>query len=172
MGSPLTAGTTQRWRVIRQVIVFVVALAFLGAAFYKAVSYIRHDTGTPKTATTPCVVDPNSNAAPPYTVTVNIYNATNRSGLAAEVATEFRARGFTIGKVANDPLNAKVSGTAQVRFGENGRKEAIAVANQVKGAARTQDKRKDTSVDFVIGNAYAELKPAPTCTPPSASPSS
>lgn len=165
MGSPITAGTTRRWRVIRQVAVFAVALAFLGGAFYKAYRYLKDDTGSPTTTVTPCVVDPRSNAAPPETVTVNVYNATNRAGLASEVSKAFRARGFVIGKVTNDPLNKKVGGAAEVRFGENGRKEAIAVANQVKGAVRKQDKRKDTSVDFVIGNAYAELKPAPTCTP-------
>lgn len=166
MGSPRTAGMTRRWRVIRQILVFAAVLAFLGVALYKAMTYLKSDTGSPKATSTPCVVSPNSKAAPTYTVRVNIFNATNRAGLAAEVAQQFKARGFLIGKVANDPLNRKVTASAEVRYGVNGPKEALAVSNQVSGAKKVKDTRKDASVDFVLGNAFAELKPAPTCTAP------
>ncbi len=172
MGTPIVVNNNDRRRnqAIRTAIVFAVVIGFLALAFLRAYTYMRTDHGKPKASATPCPVNPKSNAAPPYTVTVNVFNATNRAGLAGEVAKAFKARGFVVGKVANDPLNAKISGAAEVRFGINGKKEAIAVTNQAEGAKRKQDKRKDTSIDFVIGTAFVSLKPAPNCTPATAPP--
>ncbi len=165
MASPITAGTSTRWRRIRAVITFVVVLAFLAIAFYKALDYIRNEDGKPKASATPCPVDPKSKEAAPGDVTVNVYNATARAGLAAEVAAQLEQRGFVLGKVANDPLKRKITGTAEVRFGKAGNKESLTIAHLVSGSKRKLDKRKSETVDLVLGNAYTELKPAPACTP-------
>lgn len=48
----------------------------------------------------------------PAKITVNVYNATPRSGLAKKAADELKKRGFTIGKVGNAPAayDKKVAG--------------------------------------------------------------
>ncbi|MFD8750462.1 LytR C-terminal domain-containing protein [Kitasatospora sp. NPDC059577] len=92
-------------------------------------------------------------------VTVNIYNATTKAGLAGRTAEEFKKRGFTIGKVGNAPaeLDKKVPGTAQVIAGPTGAGAGTLVGSQIAGATVTADARTDTSVDFVIGDSYNAL---------------
>ncbi|MFJ7911566.1 LytR C-terminal domain-containing protein [Kitasatospora sp. NPDC096204] len=100
------------------------------------------------------------NAVPqPTAVTVNIYNATTKAGLAGRTAEEFKKRGFVIGKVGNAPaeLDKKVPGTAQVIAGPTGAGAGTLVSSQIAGAAVTADARTDTSVDFVIGDSYNAL---------------
>ncbi|MEI2775161.1 MAG: LytR C-terminal domain-containing protein [Tetrasphaera sp.] len=165
MASPITAGASTRWRRIRAGLTFVVILAFLAIAFYQAVHYIRNEDGKASAAPTPCTVAANSKEAAPADVTVNVYNATARAGLAADVAAELKRRGFVLGKVTNDPLKRTITGAAEVRFGKNGNKESLTIAHLVSGSKRKLDKRKSATVDLVIGNAFVELKPAPTCAP-------
>lgn len=100
------------------------------------------------------------NAVPqPTAVTVNIYNATTKAGLAGRTAEEFKKRGFVIGKVGNAPaeLDKKVPGTAQVIAGPAGAGAGTLVGSQIAGAAVTADARTDSSVDFVIGDSYNAL---------------
>ncbi|MBO1416538.1 LytR C-terminal domain-containing protein, partial [Streptomyces sp. FH025] len=89
-------------------------------------------------------------------VTVNIYNATTKAGLAGRTAEEFKKRGFTIGKVGNAPaeLDKKVPGTAQVIAGPAGAGAGTLVGSQIAGATVTADARTDATVDFVIGDSY------------------
>ncbi|MFD4659285.1 LytR C-terminal domain-containing protein [Kitasatospora sp. NPDC058444] len=92
-------------------------------------------------------------------VTVNIYNATTKAGLAGRTAEEFKKRGFVIGKVGNAPaeLDKKVPGTAQVIAGPAGAGAGTLVGSQIAGAAVTADARADATVDFVIGDSYNAL---------------
>lgn len=89
------------------------------------------------------------------TITVNVYNATDRSGLARSTATDLGARGFRVAKVANDPLNKTVAASAEVRHGPKGAAQAKVVAAQVPGAVLVVDKRTDATVDLVLGEAFA-----------------
>lgn len=91
-------------------------------------------------------------------VTVNVFNATGRTGLATTVATAMRSRHFVVAKVANDPLARTVAGPAEVRAGPSGRSAAVTVASQVKGAVLVPDRRKDATVDLVIGATYTTLR--------------
>jgi hypothetical protein len=104
-------------------------------------------SGTPKP-----VVLPN-----PRTVKVNVYNATKRRGLARSTSIELAARGFVVGKVANDPLNKLIVGTAEIRYGTKGVSQARVVAAQVATPVMVQDRRTDTTVDFVIGEKFVSL---------------
>ncbi|MEV7774399.1 LytR C-terminal domain-containing protein [Kitasatospora sp. NPDC086791] len=92
-------------------------------------------------------------------VTVNIYNATTKAGLAGRTAEEFKKRGFLIGKVGNAPaeLDKKVPGTAQVIAGPTGAGAGTLVGSQIAGATVTADARTDATVDFVIGDSYNAL---------------
>ncbi|AUG78359.1 hypothetical protein CFP65_3569 [Kitasatospora sp. MMS16-BH015] len=101
-----------------------------------------------------------STAVPqPQTVTVNVYNATGKAGLAARTAEELKKRGFAIGKVGNAPaaLDKKVTGTAQVVSGPAGIGAATLLGSQVATPVTTADTRADATVDFVIGDGYAAL---------------
>lgn len=116
-------------------------------------------------------------ALPASAVTVNVFNGTGRLGLAAEVATELRTRGFVVGQVSNDPLARTVAGTAELRHSLDGGAAARTLAAQIQGATVAPDQRADSSVDLVMGTAFLGMvtpeqalarltptpPPAPTC---------
>jgi hypothetical protein len=130
-------------------------------------------SATPKKSTSPKPV-----ALPdPRTIKVNVYNATKHRGLARSTSVELAARGFSIGTVANDPLNKLIVGTAEIRYGTRGVAQARVVAAQVASPIMVRDKRTNASVDFVIGEQFTALNtpaqaavqltasPSPTATP-------
>ena len=95
----------------------------------------------------------------PAAVTVNVYNATNRAGLAGQTAAELKKRGFTIGKIGNAPaaLENKVPGSAQVTGGKAGAAMMTLLGTEVTGSHPVTDKRNDTTVDLVLGNGFSAL---------------
>ena len=95
----------------------------------------------------------------PAAVTVNVYNATNRAGLAGQTAAELKKRGFAIGKIGNAPaaLENKVPGSAQVTGGKAGAAMMTLLGTQVSGSHPVTDKRNDTTVDLVLGNGFSAL---------------
>ncbi|MFJ2862632.1 LytR C-terminal domain-containing protein [Kitasatospora sp. NPDC087314] len=116
--------------------------------------------GDPAASGAPAAAQGDPHAIPqPAAVTVNVYNATAKSGLAGRTAEELKKRGFTIGKVGNAPaeLDKKVPGTAQVIAGPAGAGAATLLGSQIAGATATADARTDGTVDFVIGDSYNAL---------------
>jgi hypothetical protein len=145
------------------VVAIVVALA-LGAAGGWWFSGRDKGTGASPTPSTSCATTPAaSSSAKPVkypatrTITVNVYNATTRKGLAKATSLELAARGFVIGKVANDPLSKVIAASAEIRSGPAGATKAKVVGAQVPGPVYVIDARKDTSVDFVLGEGYSAL---------------
>ena len=98
-------------------------------------------------------------ALPGAGITVNVYNATNQSGLAGRTAALLKQRGFTIGRIGNAPapLQDKVTGPAQVTGGKAGARAMTVLGSEVAGAKPVTDVRRDTSVDLVIGNGFTTL---------------
>ncbi|WP_326598189.1 LytR C-terminal domain-containing protein [Streptomyces sp. NBC_01803] len=105
----------------------------------------------------------------PAAITVNVYNATRRSGLAQETADALAERGFAIGEVGNAPedLDGQVDspglllGTAAAA--ESGALSVLAA--QLDGAETGeprsgQDAGADSVLDFVIGESFTELTAA------------
>jgi hypothetical protein len=115
------------------------------------------------TATTPARLTP-------ARVSVNVYNATSRNGIAAKTATALDLRSFHVGKIANDPRGATVKGTAVVRYGSKGQPAAQLVATQVAGAKLVKDTRRSSVVDLVLGEKFAGLRPVAVTTPKPATP--
>ena len=107
-------------------------------------------------------------------MTVNVYNATAKPGLAAAVGAQLQARSFRVGRVGNDPKGTPVKGTAQVRSGPRGAAAARTVAAHIAGAELVPDTRRTAAVDLVVGTAYSRLRPAGAAAsvlaPPSPSP--
>lgn len=97
----------------------------------------------------------------PGTITVNVLNATGRSGLAKSTADELEKRGFKIGKVANAPaeLDKKIKPAAMLMGapGADTSARLKVLGTQLKGADTRYDGRKGEDVDFVIGNKYQKL---------------
>ncbi|WP_148592441.1 LytR C-terminal domain-containing protein [Streptomyces sp. WAC01526] len=96
----------------------------------------------------------------PGTLTVNVFNATPRSGLAKRTADELQKRGFKIGKVGNAPAayDKKIKGAGILL----GPKAAVdgplkVLATQLTGAQQKTDTRKGAELDLIIGDGFKAL---------------
>ncbi|RBM24254.1 hypothetical protein DEH69_00610 [Streptomyces sp. PT12] len=106
----------------------------------------------------------------PAAITVNVFNATARTGLAQETADALAERGFTIGEIANAPeeydgqVNAPglLVGTAQTE--ESG--ALTVLATQLDGVETAEPRRPAGEeepprvVDLMIGEGFTELTAA------------
>lgn len=145
----------------------LVGLTMLGTFAYAAAYFQGWVGGTvPKPVASPaCRVATPAKALTPGAVTINVYNATNRKGLAASVAKSLRTQGFKIGKVANDPLDKVIAGVGEVRHGQIGARGATLAAARLSGAKVVRDQRTDATVDLVLGNRFTTLGVPPKVTP-------
>lgn len=145
-----------RARRQRSVITLLVALLAVFFAAWYALSYIRADDeegsagAATEAGTSACEVTPEQ-------VDVNVYNATDREGLAASVARDLKSRGFTVKTVANDPKQAELDGRGELRFGDEGTKGAGLLAEHVGELAERTDERARATVDVVLGPRYRHL---------------
>ncbi|MET8560746.1 LytR C-terminal domain-containing protein [Streptomyces flaveolus] len=100
----------------------------------------------------------------PGQITVNVYNATKRTGLAKTTADELKKRGFKIGKVGNasQQYDKKVKGTGILLGSPSAQDTSLRVlGTQLDGAQLSVDDRKGADLDLVIGDAFKGLsKPA------------
>ena len=176
------SGRTSPTTLIVLVIVGILVAAALGFVVFRAVR-VDPSTTTPTPAVCPQVTTtPGAGLPRPAAVTINVFNATQRSGLARMTASQLRNSGFVVVSLANDPLNKKIPGVAELRYGKNGAANAKLLAFYLPSAALVLDKRADGTVDVVLGESFAgvispgvvakELKspsvgPNPTCKPSS-----
>jgi hypothetical protein len=155
--SPSRRGGRRRGRAV-WALVLVVVLA--GAAFG---AWRYFDLGADDEVATPTVscppTEPPPTVVPAAQVRVNVYNATERRGLASAVATQLKKRGFKVGKVSNDPLKRTVTGLAEVRSSTTGADASRTVVAQVGQVVLVPDQRKDASVDLVLGATFKRLVP-------------
>lgn len=93
----------------------------------------------------------------PDPTVVNVYNGTGIIGLAVTVADELRNRGFTIGRVENDPERRKIRGTGELRAGTSGAHNVEALRAWQAGMQVVDDKRRGPEVDFVMGAKFDKL---------------
>jgi hypothetical protein len=97
----------------------------------------------------------------PGTITVNVYNATARTGLAKQTADELKKRGFKIGAVGNasKDFDKKVKGTGILLGPASALDTSLPVlSTQLADAERRTDAaRKGNDVDLIIGDAFKTL---------------
>lgn len=120
------------------------------------------NTGTNTSEPTPCVtvtVVPADTLPSPTDVTTNVYNSTDRTGLAAATGEELKSRGFVIGTVANDPLGKTITGVAEIRHGPKGAQAAALMAYYLPGARLVDDERTDATIDTVLGAGFLDVAP-------------
>ncbi|MFI6336268.1 LytR C-terminal domain-containing protein [Streptomyces sp. NPDC050535] len=97
----------------------------------------------------------------PGQITVNVFNATPRSGLAKETADELKKRGFRIGDVGNAPkaYDKKVDGAGILLGAKGAAQAALPVLNtQLSGAQlKTDGRAKADQVDLILGTGFRNL---------------
>ncbi|MQY13735.1 hypothetical protein SRB5_38860 [Streptomyces sp. RB5] len=100
----------------------------------------------------------------PATLTVNVFNATTRTGLADKTAAELKKRGFKIGEVDNAPpeYDKKVKG-AGVLLGPPAAVDAglKVLGTQLPGAEAKADARDAKTLDLILGDDFTRLAPKP-----------
>lgn len=168
-----SAHARQRRRTLITIAVVLLALFF---AFWYAWSYYQAETSAVAARTpSPTCAPYDPEAVTVEQTTVNVYNASNRTGLAASVSKSLAERGFVIAKVANDPSERKEPAVAEVRHGPEGAAQAALVVSALpEGTVVVVDKRKGATVDVALGAKFTKLAPVtqtstlPTCPPPAA----
>ncbi|MET9734228.1 LytR C-terminal domain-containing protein [Streptomyces sp. NPDC006458] len=102
----------------------------------------------------------------PRRITVNVFNATTRQGLAKQTADELKKRGFRVGDVGNAAaeFDKKVKGIGLLLGPASAQDTSLPVlAAQLTGAEpRTEATRKGTAVDLIIGDKFRTLTPKAT----------
>ncbi|MFE4589762.1 LytR C-terminal domain-containing protein [Streptomyces laurentii] len=162
----------RRRRIVLGAAAAVLVLGAAGWGTYQLVDVFSGGEGTKTTTAagkpSDCKPAPKPTAPPaaalpkPAQITVNVYNATPRGGLAKATADELKKRGFLIGKVGNAPtaLDKKVPGTGLLLGAPGATKGMFSVVGtQLKGATTKVDTRTTADVDFVIGTAFKQLDP-------------
>ena len=137
----------------------LVGLVMLGTFAYAAAYFQGWVAATPRSSkAAPACQVAAAAALTPGAVTLNVYNATNRDGLAKSAAKSLLTQGFKIGHVTNDPLGKPIAGVGEVRHGKLGAANAALVAKRLPGAKIVLDKRTDNSVDLVLGKRFSSLR--------------
>lgn len=158
---PFRSRTKRRRRMIAA---GAAGLVLIGAGAYGVVSLVGSPSqpsavgGCTARGTGAAVGHPASAQLPTAgQITLNVYNSTDRHGLAASTANVLKQRGFAIGKVTNDPLKANVTVAAQIRGGSVGSSAMRVVAAEVAGSVLQSDTRTDGTVDLVLGTGFTAL---------------
>lgn len=152
----------------RQAVVFGVLIAVLAVGGLGAVAVYTGGIEAPfsRPFTTRAATDGPAVVPPPCPpdgtlpvaygeVQVQVLNATDRAGLAAETAGALTARGFAIRGTGNSP--SPVGGVARISFGAAGVPAAYTLAAHVQGAVLVLDGRADATVDLAVGPEWVSL---------------
>lgn len=94
----------------------------------------------------------------PERVRVDVYNVTNRPGLASEVAEELTDRGFRVGDVDNDYAGNTGFDTI-IRAGDRGLRQAYTLQQEYSRTYVDIDGRDGFTIDLVIGDEYDGMLP-------------
>jgi hypothetical protein len=94
----------------------------------------------------------------PDSIVVNVYNSTQRGGLAGTTAQELSQRGFRINKVENDPLGVSLRGVGEIRYGPNGAENAQLLQFYFPGAVMVDDGRSGPRVDISLGRGFEAME--------------
>jgi hypothetical protein len=150
----------------RQAVIFGVLVAFLAVAGLGAVAvytgtieppfdrdFTAKETKVDAAFSQPCL--PEGTTPVGYgDITLNVFNATDRGGLASTVTSQLAERGFVVATTGNS--EAKNAGV-RIAFGAAGLAQAYTVAAHFPESSFYYDAREDASVDVVLGESYEAL---------------
>ncbi|MFF3713271.1 LytR C-terminal domain-containing protein [Streptomyces phaeochromogenes] len=177
-----------RRRIALAVVASVAALGLIGWGTLQLIDVFTGggDEASAAGPAADCTASPSPSPSPvkalpkPAQITVNVFNATPRGGLAKDTADELKKRGFKIGDVGNatKTYDKKVKGAGIVLGAKAASDAALPVlATQLTGAElKTDTRAKPAEVDLILGTAFKSLtkkedadkalttlaKPAPT----------
>lgn len=144
----------------------VIGVLLIGALVLVTVAVVK-DTQTAQSVSVGCpagFVPANIALPDEKNIKINVYNATDRQGLAEQVAGDFENREVTVVnkpsiRTANDPLGKKVTGVAVLRFGPKAVGAAWVLRAYFLNKAETEFNidRKDDVVDVVLGGEFRQL---------------
>ena len=134
----------------RSVIVIAVVLLALAGAFYYASTYFR--ATEPQAG--PCTTEPVGVPLKPGDVSLNVYNATKRAGLASAASKTAIDRGFKVKTVGNDPKESdhQAERPGALRPGRRGVGQAA--RPRAQGAKLSTTSARATPIDLVLGNTW------------------
>ncbi|MFI0895183.1 LytR C-terminal domain-containing protein [Streptomyces sp. NPDC020983] len=159
----------RRGRVVAVVVASVVVLGLFGYGALQLFDVFKNDDGDTRAnaapQSRPCTASPAPALRPmvlpqPKAVTMNVYNATTRGGLAKSTADEFAKRGFKVKSFGNAsaPYDKKVTQTALIVAGPAAEAAAREAGTQIAGSSvKIDPARKDKNVDVMIGNAFSAM---------------
>jgi len=161
----------KRGRIVAAIVASVVVLGLFGWGALQLFHVFKGDSGDTKANAAPQNHPCTATALPspalkpmalpqPAGVTMNVYNATARGGLAKSTADELAKRGFKVGKFGNAPTayDKKVAQSALIVAGPAAEAAAREAGTQVAGSlVKIDPTRKDKSVDLMIGTAFSAL---------------
>ncbi|MGY2743863.1 LytR C-terminal domain-containing protein [Pseudarthrobacter sp. O4] len=140
-------------------VVLVLLVGLIAAAIVVALAImngqIKVPTAERSRAATRLCPEATYDYTPPDKITLNVFNSTNRPGLAQSVADAFAARHFIVGAVGNTASSYR--GVALIVSGAAGQSAAFSVQRNVPGSDYVQDDRTDPSVDVILTGDYKEL---------------
>ncbi|MEU4150498.1 LytR C-terminal domain-containing protein [Streptomyces sp. NPDC026659] len=155
----------RRGRLVAAAVGSVAALGLVGWGTLQLVDVFTGNRHTSDAASAACLKKaspvPVKALPKPGTITVNVYNATTRAGLAKQTADELKKRGFKIGDVGNagKDFDKKVKGTGVLLGPATALDTSLPVlGTQLTGAERRTDAaRKNATLDLIIGDGFKTL---------------
>lgn len=143
--------------VLVAVVLVIVVVRFLGGSGEEEPAA----DVAPEPSCSTLMVAPADELPEPKKVRVNVYNATETSGLASKTARDLKKRGFVIKDVANDPAGLPIEGVARIRYGPKAAKRAELLSYYVPGAELVEMERPGTVVDLALGDSFTFVPPQP-----------
>jgi hypothetical protein len=140
----------------------IVGVLFVAAIVLVTVSIVKDKQTKPAGAACPKdAVRVNTHLYDSDNIQLNVYNATDKPGLAAEIANELKQRKFKVdpAKASNDPLGRSVDGVAVLRYGPKAVGAAWVVRAYFLNDVKTEFdiNRPDETVDIVLGRGFKKL---------------
>jgi LytR cell envelope-related transcriptional attenuator len=154
-GGRPTAG--RRGRAGCTVVVLLLISAVAGGSAWWWDQHGRTTTTAGPKPTCPAA-QPTLTAVAAHDIRLNVYNATDRVGLAGRVGKALRKRGFTVATISNDPVDRAVAGVAEVRASTTGSARLLTVGAQVSSYVAVADQRESSTVDLVLGPRFHGLR--------------
>jgi hypothetical protein len=145
------------------VTVFLVLAVLAGGAYAAYVGFIRgsstHVAASP--APSRCR-HPSSPYAAPHTLRVRIFNASLQTGLASQVRSSLRHRGFRVAQIGNALKVGHYA--AEVRYSPDQKLGSVTLAAQVTGAT-TQQVAGQHVLELDLGLKYQQMRSANAARP-------
>jgi hypothetical protein len=145
-------------RVGRYVTVLLVLAMLAGGAYAAYVGFIRGSSTHVAASPAPSRCRPaRSPYARPHTLQVRIFNASLQTGLASQVRTSLRRRGFRVAQIGNAMRVGHYA--AEVRYSPDQKLGSVTLAAQVTGATTRQIAGQHV-LELDLGLKYQQMRSA------------